>query len=126
MGESTPDATDRLLVVIMILALVVPIVVALFDARTGAILVLLGLLVAMGVSRVRRQMALSAESPDEARRHAIRQETGHIIYVELLDEHGNELSPEEARAKLTQAQLQAGPRDTVIPIRSRPGSQSPR
>lgn len=43
------------------------------------------------------------------------------IFVQLIDEDGNELAPEVAESKLAAAQLLAGPRDMVIGVRRKVG-----
>lgn len=102
--------------VFMSLCVIVPLVVLVYDPVIGGLLLLLGVVV------MRRAMIMIADSEREAQHNPYaesRSDLGRTIFVELVDEHGVELEPAVARAKLAEAQRLAGPRDTVISVRHR-------
>ena len=66
---------------------------------------------------VRVVNALERDEPEEDPRLARhRQESSKVIYVSIVDDAGNLLPDAEAKAKIRQAEAQAGPRDTIIPV----------
>lgn len=54
---------------------------------------------------------------DDPRITRHRQEASKVIYVSIVDDAGNLLPDAEAKAKIRQAEAQAGPRDTIIPVK---------
>ncbi len=110
----------RLLLGLIGLVIFGPVAVMMWNLRLGVVLLLLGLIVAYQGSRMLR--ALNAEGAVQDQQYLYsRRDRGRTIYVELVDDDGNELQPSVAEQRLAEARLNAGPRDTVIGVRRKLG-----
>ncbi|HEY0607093.1 MAG TPA: hypothetical protein VGD58_29510 [Herpetosiphonaceae bacterium] len=100
----------------IVLGLLVPLAVMVWNPQIGAIAFLAGLTISGRCVRMLRTLQVEGSMQDQ---HATQAKTNQAqtIFVQLIDEDGNDLAPEIAEAKLAAAQLQAGPRDMVVGVR---------
>jgi hypothetical protein len=102
---------------LVMLAVAMPIIVwRLIGPSTGVLAAVLSLSLLFAAGRLLRSRHKIRDHAME-RLQAERGDRARVIYVSLLDEAGNELPPDEAQRRLMMAQLNAGPRDTVIGIK---------
>ncbi|NTW97277.1 MAG: hypothetical protein HGB28_01855 [Oscillochloris sp.] len=102
--------------IVIVAALVVPVLVALRYPVIGGALFLVGATLAW---RNMRLVLLTTHDRDPAdqRRRAQAREQARMIFVQLVDDQGNDLDPATCESRLAAARLHAGPRDTVIGVR---------
>ena len=108
---------NPLLVYITIgIALIAPLIVMIWSLQLGALLLAIGMLLTTQlVRRLRRRpdygdqvMQRYDSRPDEY---------SNTIYVQLIDDHGNELDPVSAAERMAEAAERAGPHDVVIGVK---------
>jgi hypothetical protein len=108
----------RVLWAVLGAALLLPLVIIVTHPHYGLYALLVGLVIATACGSLLRSLHAEGAIADQQALLS-RQDRGRTIYVELLDENGRGLPPEEAEKRLAEARLRAGPRDTVMGIRHR-------
>jgi hypothetical protein len=96
-------------------AVMIPILVLLWNPQLGGALFFLGLLIAARCISLVRSIQIKESLQDEAAL-VTSHNRGRTIFVQLTDDYGTPLPTEVAQARLAAAQQQAGPRDTVIGV----------
>jgi hypothetical protein len=102
------------------LSLLVPLALMVWNPQIGAIAFLCGLATAARCIGLIRTLQVEGSLHDQHALYASANQA-QTIFVQLIDEDGNDLTPEVAEAKLAAAQLQAGPRDMVVGVRHKVG-----
>ncbi len=102
--------------IVIVVALVAPILIALHYPLVGGVLFLVGAMVAWRNVRL-LSFITKGDDPAEQRRRAQARDQGRTIFVQLVDDRGNELDPATCEARVAAARRGAGPRDTVIGVR---------
>ena len=98
------------------LSFLVPIALMFWNIQYGAVTMVLGLAIAWRALRLVRMIQMQGTLQDQQALQ-VKRNQAQTIFVQLIDENGNDLAPEIAEAKLAAAHLQAGPRDMVIGVR---------
>lgn len=117
MSGADPDL--KVLKIIMAGALIGPIVVLFFDPKLGAALLLLGGAIAITASRALSAASHQAALEREKQLWERRTNSSRTIYVQLVDDKGRDLPQRIAEKRLAEAQMRAGPRDTVVGVHHR-------
>jgi hypothetical protein len=103
--------------ILALLFIVVPIIIAFFNPKIGIGSFVIGLYLAGKTFRLAQY-----NEDDELNRRAqqknnrMKANRGNIIKVQVVDENGVDLPQHIVAQKMKEAQLRAGPRDTVLPI----------
>jgi hypothetical protein len=108
--------SKRFFIGVLVVAIVGPIAIMLWKPQIGGLLFLLGLFVAARCLYLIRTITTEGARQDQAQLYS-RRDRGQTIFVQLIDNDGNDLDPATAQARLAAANLRAGPRDTVIGVR---------
>lgn len=103
--------------IMMVVVLVVPVLVMFWNLRVGALLLLFGLFTAYRALRLINASLRMEQAERNSRLEQTRANQARLVYVQLVDEQGVELPPDVQQAKLAQARLLAGPRDTVVGVK---------
>ncbi|MDP9315640.1 MAG: hypothetical protein M3R24_33060 [Chloroflexota bacterium] len=106
----------KVFMVLMVLALLGPAALMFWNAQIGGLLFLVGLLVSYRCLDFLQEERVEAEFENSALLQA-RHNRARTIFVQLVDDNGNELDASTAQARLAAAHLDAGPRDTVVGVR---------
>lgn len=109
-------AATHVVVAFAVVCVAGPLILMLWQPALGLLLLPMGLLVAARSWYV-HQRVVDAEGRRRHSRAHVKANQANIIYVQVVDDQGNDLPPAVARAKLEAAQMEAGPRDTVLPVR---------
>jgi len=101
--------------VIVILNIGIPILIALKDVATGGFLLVIGIWFIARSSRILRADARRAFNPavDKNKTNA----SGRTILVQVVDDFGRDLLPEEVERRMTEARARANPRDNVVAVK---------
>ena len=110
------QGSKRFFVVLMVAAIVGPIAAMIWWPQIGAILFFLGLAIVARCVYLIRAIHTEGAQQDQAQLYS-RRDRGQTIFVQLVDDDGNDLDQATARARLAAANLRAGPRDTVVGVR---------
>ncbi|MBC8161392.1 MAG: hypothetical protein H7Z42_09250 [Roseiflexaceae bacterium] len=105
---------------VIIVSIVVPFGLILMNSSWGGFSLLVGMFMIYRVIRLARLTSLESNLDSEDALYA-KTDTGGTIYVQLIDEEGNLLPIEVARAKLNAARQLAGPRDAVLGVHRKVG-----
>jgi|WetSurMetagenome_2_1015567.scaffolds.fasta_scaffold639476_1 hypothetical protein len=103
---------------IAIVAVAIPVVIMIWDIEVGVFLLLVGLGIATRAIRYRAHNdppSLSAAGQQQLSRRL--NEQGRTIFVQVVDDFGRDLPPATVQKLMADAQAQASPLDTVVPIR---------
>jgi hypothetical protein len=117
-GEMSSSPQRRIAYTIAAASVVIPIMVMLWNIELGIILFFMGLIVAYRAIRYGAQddlHSLNDAAEQKLSRHQI--ERGRTIFVQIVDDFGRDLPPATVQKLMADAQAQAGPRDTVVPVR---------
>jgi hypothetical protein len=101
---------------VIVVALVAPILIALRYPTVGGALFIVGALLAWRNIRLLRHTT-PGDDPAERRRRAQARDQGRTIFVQLVDDLGNELDPAICATRLAAARCAAGPKDSVVGVR---------
>ena len=99
-------------------AILLPLVVMIWNLAIGGLLLMLGAYVAYRAIVFSRQIDwanLSETKLSPIERHKAQQ--SRTILVQLVDDYGRDLSPNKVQQLMDEAQAKAGPRDAVIGVR---------
>jgi hypothetical protein len=99
---------------IVILFVGVPILVMLYDLATGGFLLVGGL---YGTHRAFRWIGSQHLRYDERAQFHNANAAGKTILVQIVDDFGRELPPNEVERRLGEARSKADPKDTVVPVK---------
>jgi hypothetical protein len=93
----------------------IPLVVMFFDIAVGGFLLLIGL---MSTNRAFRYMMgnRNGRYNESTQRHNANA-AGKTILVQIVDDFGRELPPNEVEKRLMEAKSKADPKDTVVPVK---------
>ncbi|KAB8141556.1 hypothetical protein F8S13_19330 [Chloroflexia bacterium SDU3-3] len=108
--------STRVVVAFALVCVAVPLIVMIWQPVLGLLLLPMALLVAARSWYLHRRW-VDAEGRKQHSRAQVKANQANIIYVQVVDDQGNDLPPAVARAKLEAAHMEAGPRDTVLPAR---------
>ena len=108
--------SKRFFLGVLVAAIVGPIAIMLWKPQIGGLLFLLGLAIAARCIYLIRMIHTEGAQQDQAQLYS-RRDRGQTIFVQLVDDHGNDLDPATAEARLAAANLRAGPRDMVVGVR---------
>lgn len=115
MYEKTQQRTAQ---IIIALAIVIPLLVLLWNVRLGVLLLFIGLFIAYNAVRlINESKRMERLQQYDARVEQSQSNQARLVYVQLVDDNGVELAPEVQEAKLARARLAAGPRDTVVGVK---------
>ena len=106
----------RFFIGLLVAAIVGPIAVMIWLPTIGAILFLLGLAIAARCIYLIRMIHSEGAQQDQEQLYS-RRDRGQAIFVQLVDDDGNDLDQATAEARLAAANLRAGPRDMVVGVR---------
>jgi hypothetical protein len=97
--------------------ILLPIILIFFNPAAGALALFMGALIASRVIRYAHQVdpLMSAETRARLARH--QSDQSQTIFVQVVDDRGYDLPQHEVKRRMEEAQLRAGPRDTVIAVR---------
>lgn len=97
--------------------ILIPCVVLFFNLKAGAFALFVGAISASQVIRYANQADPQMSAATRARLARHQSDRSRTIYVQVVDDNGYDLPPEVVEQKMKEAQLQAGPSDTVIAVR---------
>lgn len=106
--------SKRFFIAMIAFSLIGPSALLFWNPEIGGLTLLLGLIVA---SRCIRLLRMVQDSSESGTHRLARDDRGQTVFVQLVDDEGNDLEPALAQARLAAARLMAGPRDTVIGVR---------
>jgi flagellar hook-basal body complex protein FliE len=95
-------------------SLIGPLVLLFWNPEVGGILLLLSFIV---TSRCLRLLRMAADTSETEEQRQSQDNRGQTVFVQLVDDQGNDLEPTQVQARIAAAQLTAGPRDLVIGVR---------
>ena len=106
----------KVFMVLIALAMLGPAVIMVWNVQVGAVLFLVGLFVTYRCLLFLREMRAEAEWDNPALLQGQRNRA-RTIFVQLVDDNGNDLDAPTAQARLAAAYQNAGPRDSVVGVR---------
>jgi hypothetical protein len=102
---------------VIAVCLIVPVIVAVtYNQVLGIVLFLIGLYISLQAYRAyNRSKTADFLSGDSPKQHGL--DRGRTIRVSIVDEQGRELPAQVVEQRLAEARAQAGPKDTIVPVR---------
>ena len=108
----------RIAYTIAAVAILIPILAALWNVQLGVILLFMGLIVAYRAIRYGAHDDLTSISDSEQQKLDMHQiNRGRTIFVQIVDDYGRDLPPATVQRLMAEAQAHASPRDTVVGVR---------
>jgi hypothetical protein len=93
----------------------IPLLVMFFDIAMGGFLLVFGL---FSTNRAFRYMMGNQNGRyDKSTQQHNANAAGKTILVQVVDDFGRELPPNEVESRLTEARSKADPKDTVVPVK---------
>jgi len=105
---------------LIVLSVLAPLALMFWNPQLGAIASFAGLAIAVRCMGMLRALQVEGSLHDQRALHTAANQA-QTIFVQLIDEDGNDLAPEVAESKLAAAQFLAGPRDMVIGVQRKVG-----
>ncbi len=112
-----------LFIIVIILNIGIPVLIAFKDAAIGGFLFLIGILFVSRSYRILRADARRSYNPSVERIKA--DSAGRTILVQVVDDFGRELPPDQVEKLLAEAHARANPRDTIVPAKFKVDSKQP-
>ena len=112
------NLNKKSLAIVIGICLLVPLILAVTcDLLTGTALFLIGIFISLRAYQMYHNSQIDDlfSGSSSPKQHS--QDRGKMIFVSLVDENGQEISPQLAEQRIAEARLKAGPKDTVVPIR---------
>lgn len=114
--HKTPQ--QKISLTIIVISIIVPFLIMTQNLLAGVSLLLLGLIIARRALMVFNENNTQSISDKEVMKHDRQQnERSRTSFVQVVDDNGYDLPPSVVEQKMREAQLHAGPRDTVIAVR---------
>lgn len=108
----------RIAYTIAAVCVTIPIVVMVWNIQIGIILFFMGLIIAYRAIRYGAHDDIhSLNDAAEQKLSRDQNERGRTIFVQIVDDFGRDLPPATVQKLIADAQAQASPRDTVVPVR---------
>jgi len=102
---------------LVIFFMTVPFLVMIWDVQIGVGLLLINLFISYRVIRYSgRDAAQNLSDAEMQRLERHQSERGRTIYVQLVDDDGQELPPDVAQKRLFEAEARSNPRDVVVGV----------
>jgi len=106
---------NRIITMILVTLFVgIPLIITFINPAVGGVLLFVGMIAAFRAIRLlvlqKNDIAVGPDKTDRA---------GKTVLIQVVDDFGRDLLPNEIEGRLAEARLKAGPRDTVVPVKFR-------